>query len=87
MKLGNAKDAQKNIWGTVGFVSIAEVGDAQQARFSIEDLKGVLDSIIALEKVGFDEVVITMEKNMPLVIGSRESGIAIAPRIKDKDLE
>jgi hypothetical protein len=75
-----------NTYGTIGIATIEDLGNAQQVRISMEYLKDLLHTVQTLKKLGFDEVVLTVEKNSPLIVGSLKCGIAVAPRVKDVDL-
>lgn len=66
-----------------GFVNILDLEKAQQVRLGIDFFKELLEIVVSLEKIGFDELVLTVEKNSPIVIGSLEGGIALAPRIRE----
>jgi len=74
-----------NDWRTVGFCVISDLENAQQVRLGLEYFKDLLEIVLSLEKLGFSELVLTVEKNHPIVIGSLDSGIALAPRIRPAD--
>lgn len=64
---------------SVGFVVIEDLGNAQQVTINTEKLRQILRIITSMEKLGFTEVTITVERGYPLVIGGKKIGIAIVP--------
>jgi hypothetical protein len=69
---------------TTGFVRIAKKGKAQQTIIEIERFKELSKILGALYNLGIKEVVVTVENDSPLVIGSKTIGLAIAPRVYDE---
>jgi len=65
----------------IGFVKIEDLGDAQQVKVSTNLLAKVVRLLASLEKTGFEEIIITVEKDQPIVFGGKNIGIAIAPRV------
>lgn len=64
-----------------GFVRIAKLGKAQQTTIEIQRLRELSNILGALDNLGINEVVVTVEKDSPMVIGSKKIGLAIAPRV------
>lgn len=87
MRLGPHEKTVQNNSITMGFVTIEKLDGAQQVRLGIELFKKMLEAVVKLEDLGFDELVLTVEKNSPIVIGSLHAGLALAPRITEKDRE
>jgi len=63
---------------TVGFVKIKDLGDAQQTTVSLRTLMHIGRLCEVLEKLGFETVTITVEKDRPMLIGKKDIGIVIA---------
>ena len=68
----------------VGFVVIEDLGNAQQVCVDAQKLIIVLRIVQQLVKLGFGDVIITVETNHPLIIGRRQMGIGIAPRVMEE---
>ena len=68
---------------TLGFITISDLGNAQQGKFNIKMIKKLSKLADTLEKLGFYEITLTLENGCPLIIGSKKNGIALAPRIHD----
>lgn len=83
MKFRETQLSASNESNTVGFVEIESFGKAQQVMVNPTLLKGVLRMTEALEKLGFDKIYLTVENSLPLVIGGKNSGVAIAPRLEE----
>ena len=66
---------------TVGFVKIEKLGKAQQVKVDIMKLKSLLEVVTGFKKMGYEEIVLTVEADMPLIIGSEKIGIALACRL------
>lgn len=62
----------------MGFVSITDLEDAQQVTVSVKTLMHMGRLSEVLEKLGFEEIVITVEKNNPIILGGDTSGIGVA---------
>lgn len=65
---------------SVAFVKITKLEKAQQTTISLKELMHIGRLCEVLEKLGFETVTITVEKDMPLLIGKRNIGIAISAR-------
>lgn len=83
-KMRLSKNIQ-NISGIMGICSIIDLGNAQQVRLNIEYFKQMLELTTKLEEMGFTELVLTVEKNCPIVVGDLKCGFVLAPMIKDVD--
>jgi hypothetical protein len=66
---------------TVGFVRIIDLGDAQQVTVDTTRLARTISFLQSMQKMGFDHVTITVQKNKPLIIGGKQIGVGIAPAI------
>jgi len=82
MKFEQMGEALADKYKTTAFAQITDLEKAQQVKVSTELLEGVLKVITNLKKMGYEEVFLAVEKDMPLVIGGKTVGIAIAPRIE-----
>lgn len=67
----------------LGFVKITDKGDAQQVTVSTKLLAKIAKFLESMEKMGFENVTVTVEKDRPLILGGKEMGIGIAPVIED----
>lgn len=76
------KDMSMNELKTIGLVIIKDKENAQQAVFNIDYLAQVLKALQALQTADFKEIVVTLEDDCPIIFGSRESGIGIAPIVR-----
>lgn len=68
----------------MGIVKIKEKENAQQVMISIEMLERIGDLAKVLKKMKVEDVIITVEKNYPIVIGWKDGGFAYAP-MQDTD--
>ena len=64
---------------TVGFVKIVELGKAQQVTVRTALMAKVTKFLAQLEKMGFEYVTVTVQKDKPLILGGKNIGIGIAP--------
>ena len=87
MQLGVTVPENMTPWKTSGFVNIINLGNAQQIRLSTKLLKDMLVVVKALEALGHNEIILTAETNAPIIIGGKTVGYALAPRVKDEDVE
>ena len=62
----------------VGFVKVTNLGKAQQTTIDANKLIQITKLLSNLEKMGFAEVTLTVQKGKPLIIGGKVIGIAIA---------
>ncbi len=85
MKLSNLEEAATNIQHTTAFTQIKELGKAQQIKVNMKLLKGVLKVVEALEKLDYEEIYLTVEKDSPLVIGGKSCGIALATMTEESE--
>jgi len=81
MKLETPDKTEMNPITTTGFVKIAKLENAQQATFNIEYLEQLLKIVTTLKKAGFEKLVITLETDSPIIIGGKNIGLALSPRI------
>ena len=70
---------------TTGFVVIEDLENAQQVCVDAQKLITVLRIVQQLAKLGFEDIIITVEKNNPLIIGGKQIGIGIAPKVMEED--
>jgi hypothetical protein len=82
LNLGPHEKTVQNNSITMGFVTIEKLDGGQQVKLGIELFKQLLEAVVKLEDLGFDELVLTVEKDAPIIIGSFHAGLALAPRIK-----
>jgi hypothetical protein len=76
IKAGNDNDLNDN--RTTGFVSIIDIGDAQQVKVSTNKLARVVQFLQAMQKMGFEETYITVQKGKPVILGAKTMGIGLA---------
>lgn len=68
---------------TMGFITITELENAQQVTVSVRKMMHMGRLAEVLEKLGFEDITITVETNNPLILGGKSSGIGIAPVITE----
>jgi len=81
MKLETPDKTETDPTRITGFVKIAKLENAQQATFNIEYLEQLLKTVTTLKNAGFETLTITLETDSPLVIGGKNIGLALSPRI------
>jgi len=81
MKLETPDDTEMDPLNIFGFVKIKNLENAQQATFNIEYLEQLLKTVTTLKKAGFEKLVITLETDSPIIIGGKNIGLALSPRI------
>jgi hypothetical protein len=64
---------------TTGFVNIVDVETAHQVKFDLLRLKELFDVLPLLEKMGFEEIYVSLDKDGLIVIGDKKIGFALAP--------
>lgn len=90
MKLSIPEEDYKKVWTEdriVGFVSIEELGAAQQVKVTIDELKRVLEIVLNLKQAHFTDVVLTVEKGQPIIIGDFKGGIGLAALAMSEEKE
>lgn len=83
MKFEQTGQIGMNVEHTMGFVAITELGNAQQVTVSVERLMHIGRLAEVLGKLGFEDITVTVETDMPIVLGGKSSGIGIAPVITE----
>lgn len=68
---------------TVTFVKLVDRENAQSTTLSLKDLKYIGDLANVLSKLGYETVTITVEDDQPILVGKKDIGILVAPRIDD----
>jgi len=69
----------------IGFVSIKQLGNAQQVRVDTKRFAKIAKFLGSLSDMGFPVVIITVQNKKPVVFGGKITGIAIAPMFTDDE--
>jgi len=69
---------------TTGFVVIEDLENAQQVCIDGQKLINVLKIVQQLVKLGFEDIIITVENDNPIVIGGKRMGIGIAQKVMEE---
>jgi hypothetical protein len=68
----------------MGFVRITKLGKAQQVTVSTKLLGKVTKFLAELEKMGFENVTVTVQNGKAIILGGKEIGIGISPCQEDE---
>ena len=62
----------------IGFVKITKLGTAQQVTVDLDILTKVTRFLSSMSKMGVSDLVITVQKGKPLILGTKILGVGIA---------
>lgn len=86
LKIDSATDAMDDSRVT-GFVKIRDLGEAQQVWVGTKHFAKIAKLVADLRAFDFPAIYITVQKDHPLIIGGKQFGFAIAPRVEEDETE